>query len=120
MLWHWTKKAKPECEVCIDYYQAEGLTKIKCPGIQFVDECPGSPNGKVPKLSPDNYKFTRWFFEKIFPYMQNGMGGFSSGAIERAFNTFEISKEIRPYLYDSCTIMVTTFRQVYAKEHSKQ
>lgn len=49
--------------------------------------------------------------------MQNGMGGFNNGAIREAFDAFEISKETRPYIYDLCTIMVTTSRQVYAEEH---
>lgn len=95
-------------------YQLDGIT-AKCPGIDYIDECPGNPAGSVPKLSRENEQFLQ-FWGKVNPWIWNGMGGFVVGAITELMKTYGIRRSIRGALMDRCNIMVHAYLQVKDQE----
>lgn len=98
-------------------FQADGFIP-ECPGINFVDECPGNPAGKMPKLSSENQAFIS-FWQDIHPWLGNGMGGFVINAVTEQFKVYRVSLDQRPAIMDLCNVMVRAYYEIKALEDDK-
>lgn len=101
-------KQKPiECDSCINLLQTEpAFGYKKCPGLDIVGTCPGTPLGRVPNpLSEENKQVMR-FFGKIQIWLFDGMGAYKIEAITKAFEIYDIPKITRPLLFERLTAIV--------------
>jgi len=102
------------CEFC-RRLQKDGFEKVKCEGIEKVDEC---ETGKVTKLHPGNRPFW-WLFQRILPGLFGAYGAVNYSAIDSIFSLYGIDPGQRPVLHDNCLICINVIKEIWEKERSK-
>jgi hypothetical protein len=103
------------CEFCRKT-QAEGWTDVTCEGIQYVDECP-RPVDRVPKLSLGNIPLWE-LFGTMAPFLQNGMGGYNSHAVEQSLNLY-VDPDVRPEAMDRILALIEAHKEVMDQRRQK-
>lgn len=107
------------CDIC-QQTQKDGFTKIKCAGIEHVEECRQPEKNRVPKLDRRNIPLWNLFAFHIAPGLANGMGGYSYQAIEFIFN-LHVDPDIRGEAMDRILIIIHEHRAAAEakRDHAK-
>lgn len=91
----------------------------RCPGIQYVDRCKGTPRGEVPKLSKENRRIVE-FFQKLTPWLFNGMGGYNMNVLREAYEIYQVPKSQWELLTDRISVLVTTHAKITSEEAKEE
>ena len=104
-----------DCSLC-RRAQDDEFKEVRCAGIDMVEEC---PEGRVPKLLPEN--LPAWqFFGRISPGLFNGWGGCDLGAIETGFRVYGVPPQARPHVMDKMLAIINAMRAAEKEERDAQ
>jgi hypothetical protein len=99
-------KNRMECSIC-RRSQKDGFRRIRCEGIETVDEC---PTKEMPKLRGEIKPF--WaFFETVLPGLFDGMGGMQYSTIQSACDIWGVSRGERPIVLHYSLIVAAVIRE---------
>ena len=95
--------------------QEDGFRKIRCKGIDHVDEC---PTGEVPKLLPGNRRFWE-ICRAALPGLFDGFGGVNYLAISYIMDLYGVPEGQRPIVHDKFLAVVKGIDEIKEQERKR-